>query len=90
MTTKRAEQIAAMSDDQLFHLHSKCMTDLELIWLHVAEELDKRAGDDRTGETAQLAAAAHANYFDLKAFHRRADGLGNRVAGFPVARSGER
>jgi hypothetical protein len=87
---KRKEQIAAMSEDQLLHLHQKCMRDIELSWKVVAERLDERAGDERTGEQAYLSAWARSKFFYAKAFHCDADRFAAKAGGVPVPRSGER
>ena len=87
---KRAGQIANMTEAQLLLLNQKCMKDLEAIWANVADRLLERAGDDRTGLDAQLAARARAIHFDLKSTHCTMDAVAAEAGDVPVARTGER
>lgn len=87
---KRAGQIANMTEAQLLLLNQKCMKDLEAIWLNVADRLLDRAGDNRNGPDARLAARARAIHFALKSEHCTMDAVAAEAGDVPVARSGER
>lgn len=84
---KRIERFANMSLDDWAKRNAKAMLDLEIIW-HLAESrLCDLAGDDRTGDTAQLSAEAGEVFHSIKALHRHMDRVAASAMSLPVTQA---
>lgn len=90
MHEKRIDRFRGMSPEEWATQNAKAMLNLEIIWMLAAEKLDCMAGDDRTGEMAQLGAEAGEVFHAVKGLHRRMDALAARAMGLPVTRDGSR
>lgn len=78
-----------MTEAEMVKLHSRSILALEAIWDEAARRLDGMAGDDRAGDLARKASKAKSMYYELKAFHCRADAFAAQF-GNPATRTGER
>lgn len=87
---RRIERFADMGMDEWAKRNAKAMLDLEIIW-HLAEaRLCELAGDDRTGETAQLSAEAGEVFHSIKALHRHMDRVAASSMSLPVTEASRR
>ena len=87
---KRIEKFAAMPEAELARFNAKAMLDLEIIW-HVAEaRLCDKAGDNRTGERAQMSAEAGEIFHTIKALHRHMDRFAAGAMSLNVSTKSER
>lgn len=86
----RIARYRAMTPEEWAQHNAKAMLNLEIIWMLATEKLDSMAGDDRTGEMAQMGAEAGEVFHTVKALHRRMDALAARAMGLPVTRDGSR
>lgn len=87
---ERIARFSKMTPEEWARYNAKAMLDLEIIWMLASRKLDDMAGDDRTGELAQLSAEAGEVFHAVKGLHRRMDGLAARAMSLPVARDGSR
>ena len=66
------------------------MLDLEIIWKLASARACDAAGDDRTGEQAQLSAECGEIFHAVKGLHRRMDRVAAQAMSLPVTRDGSR
>lgn len=87
---KRIDRFRDMSPEEWAKRNAKAMLDLEIIWKLASAKLDDMAGDDRTGDLAQLSAEAGELFHRVKGLHRAMDSLAARAMNLPVTRDGSR
>ena len=87
---KRIERFAEMSEEEWARRNAKAMLDLEIIWFVAESRACEMAGDDRTGDMAELSAECGEIFHSTKALHRHMDRVAAKGMGLPVSRSGER